>query len=77
MPLSKARDKERKRLLKLRLENKEFQPNNEALQSKSSGIETLLNTTVSPPFQPNIADEVKRLYPDGKLPNCKDGRYRE
>jgi len=33
---------------------------------------TLETTTVIP----NIVSQVKRLYPDGRLPNCPDGRFR-
>lgn len=53
MPLSKGRDRERKRQ-----ERANVQPNYSDVQ-------------------PNIVDEVKRLYPDGHLPNCPDGRYRQ
>lgn len=44
MPLSRARDRERKRQAKLRLEFFAFQPKVDALQSKSTGIETVLNS---------------------------------
>jgi len=40
---------------------------------------TLETTTVipkSPSVIPNIVSQVKRLYPDGRLPNCPDGRFR-
>ena len=47
MPLSKIKDRERKRR-KVRLEN----------------------------CLANIMEDVKRLYPDGRLPNCPDGRFR-
>lgn len=75
-----------------RLDRANVQPKPGALQSKSSGIKTLLNTTAPPVVQPmsvvgvddyvtivqpNIVSQVKRLYPGGKLPNCSDGRYRD
>ena len=47
MPLSKFKDRERKRRA-VRLENKVR----------------------------SIIDEVKHLYPNGYLPNCRDGRFR-
>ena len=87
MPLSKARDRERKRLAKIRLEN-------DALQSKSRGLKEeprhilpsnsnlIQSASVIPKLHPrygefsSIADQVHHLYPDGRLPNCPDGRYR-
>jgi len=69
VPLSKARMKERKRRSRVKPEWSQtsgygkvslelVKPNNEALQSNSSGIKPLLNSTVSLLVQSNIADEV-------------------
>lgn len=63
MPLSKARDRERKRIERART----VQPKNDALQSKSRGVQPNLNTTA--PLS-SLSVQPK------PLPNCPDGRYR-
>lgn len=88
MPLSKKRDRERareRRRLAKQASNLAFsavQPKVDAPQSKSSGIKSSLNTTaplsVQPIYDPDIKEDivaqVKRLYPDKKIPNCPNGR---
>ena len=57
MPLSKAKNRERMRLVRV-------QPNITVVQPK-----------LHPRYSEfsNIAEQVKALYPDGRLPNCPDG----
>jgi len=67
MSLSKARNRERMRKLRSLVQPNlvNVQPKNDALQSKSSGIETLLNSTAPPVVQPNP-------YLAGHLKHCPD-----
>ena len=77
MPLSKVKQAEWMREYRKR----GVIPKSDALQSKSKPLKSLLSAT-APPVIPSvipgedIVSQVKRLYPDGHLPNCLDGRYR-
>ena len=71
MPLSKARDRDRKRMERAlsNLSHKLVQP--------ELGAGSYWGNYGGRDYKPKtIEEQVKRLYPDGKLPNCKDGRYR-
>ena len=63
MPLSKEKNRERMRIARL------VQPKIEAVQPKVNYGHADINES--------IVDQCKRLYPNGELPNCPDGRYRE
>ena len=77
MPLSKAKDKERKKRERdlSNLSHSLVQPN---LTQPDLTQPRLVQPNLHPRYGEfsNIAEQVRALYPDGKLPNCKDGRYR-
>jgi len=81
MPLSKARKREKMRGY-MRAKRAMLLPNSDKPISFYEGLNFPGNQrpvkpkSYSPISFESIADQVKMLYPDGKLPNCPDGRYR-